>query len=96
VELVTGPAFGAKINAFAVRYRDVFGTVIRVDWEHGMPRRHKLDLEKISASLETLCPHCGARIGPEEYKRVDGEQLECPKCGKQFIPGHKNQGAGGC
>ena len=25
------------------------------------------------------------RIEPEQRKRVDGERLECPRCGKQFI-----------
>jgi uncharacterized protein (UPF0212 family) len=48
--------------------------------------RRKLDLEKIHASLNTICPHCGARIEPKDYKRVDWDHLECPKCGKKFVP----------
>jgi len=51
-----------------------------------MPSRRNFDLEKINASLATECPHCRTRIAPKEYKRVDWEHLECPKCGKQFIP----------
>jgi len=35
-----------------------------------MPRS-KINLEKIRASLATTCPHCGARIEPDELKRVD-------------------------
>ena len=47
-----------------------------------MPRRRNFDLEKIRASTETTCPHCGSRIEPKDYKRVDGEHLECLRCGK--------------
>src|SRR5215469_8025508 len=52
-----------------------------------MPRRGKLDLEKIRASLNTPCPHCGHSITPEERTHVDTEHLECPQCKKRFIPG---------
>ena len=52
-----------------------------------MPRRRKLDAEIIRISLATVCPVCSARIEPEEYKRVDGEHLECPWCGEKFVPG---------
>jgi DNA-directed RNA polymerase subunit RPC12/RpoP len=51
-----------------------------------MPRRGKLDLDQIHASLVIACPHCTAKIGPEEYKRVDGERLRCPWCGETFVP----------
>jgi len=56
-----------------------------------MPRRRNLDLAQLHASLLITCPHCAARIGPEEYKRVDGEHLECPQCGKQFTPDGDNR-----
>lgn len=52
-----------------------------------MPRRSKLDLAKIRASLNTPCPHCGHSITPEERTHVDTEHLECPKCRKRFVPG---------
>ena len=52
-----------------------------------MPRRRSSDLAEIKESTNTVCPHCGARIEPKDYKRVDWEHLECPGCGKQFIPG---------
>jgi len=48
--------------------------------------RNKTNLEKIRASLVTTCPHCEARIEPDELKRVDWERLECPKCGGTFVP----------
>jgi predicted RNA-binding Zn-ribbon protein involved in translation (DUF1610 family) len=51
-----------------------------------MPVRRKIDLEKIWASLALVCPHCSARIEPQEFKRLDGERLECPWCGETFIP----------
>jgi ribosomal protein S27AE len=55
-----------------------------------MSRRGKLNREKIRASLATTCPHCGARLEPDEYKRVDWEHLECPRCGKRFQPVSKS------
>jgi len=51
-----------------------------------MPRRRNLDLEKLRASLDVACPHCGVRIAPENQLRVDWDQLQCPSCGKRFVP----------
>ena len=51
-----------------------------------MPRRGKRDLEKIRASADVTCPHCGSRIPPERQLRVDWDHLECPGCGKRFVP----------
>ena len=28
----------------------------------------------------------GTQIEPKDYKRIDWAHLECPQCGKQFIP----------
>ena len=56
-----------------------------------MSRRGRLDLAKIRASLNTLCPHCGHSITPEERTHVDTEHLECPLCKKRFIPGKPEQ-----
>jgi hypothetical protein len=36
-----------------------------------MPRRRKLDLEAIRASLNIECPHCHATLRPAEYMRLD-------------------------
>ena len=52
-----------------------------------MPRRDKINLEKIKASLFTLCTECGYKIPPAEERRIDGERMRCPKCGAAFIPG---------
>jgi len=52
-----------------------------------VPRRRNSDLEKIRASTNSVCPHCGTCIEPKDYKRVDWEHLECPTCGKTFRPG---------
>jgi len=54
-----------------------------------MPSRKKFDPIAIRATLGTECPHCGTRITPDEYKRVDWEHLECPRCGKKFEPNTK-------
>ena len=54
-----------------------------------MARRRKFDLEKIHESLKVSCPHCGARLAPNEQIRIDWEHLECPRCGQKFIPESK-------
>jgi hypothetical protein len=54
-----------------------------------MPRG-KINLAKIHASLAVTCPHCRFHIEPNELKRVDWDQIECPKCWKKFIPGRTN------
>jgi hypothetical protein len=49
-----------------------------------MPARRKLDLEKIPASLNTVCPHCDASIPPEYQNRVDNDCMKCPLCSREF------------
>jgi predicted RNA-binding Zn-ribbon protein involved in translation (DUF1610 family) len=41
---------------------------------------------KVQASLNKTCPKCGFMITPDQVKRVDSEQIECPKCGEKFRP----------
>jgi DNA-directed RNA polymerase subunit RPC12/RpoP len=51
-----------------------------------MPRSRKINLEKVQASLDAVCPKCGALIPPAEVRRVDFERIECPVCGERFVP----------
>jgi predicted RNA-binding Zn-ribbon protein involved in translation (DUF1610 family) len=51
-----------------------------------MPSKQKINLEKVRASLNTLCPKCGYSIPPEKLYRIDSDQIKCPKCGERFIP----------
>ena len=53
-----------------------------------MPR-NKIDLGKIRASLNTVCPHCHISIVPEDQNRVDFNHMKCPHCGsmKFWVPG---------
>ena len=44
-----------------------------------MPRRSKLDLNKIRASLTTTCTECGHEITADELRRIDFERVRCPK-----------------
>jgi hypothetical protein len=48
--------------------------------------RSKLNLEKIRASLDLICPNCGARISPEHQHRIDWDHLKCPVCLQNFVP----------
>jgi ribosomal protein S27AE len=41
------------------------------------------------ASLDAVCPKCGALIPPAEVRRIDFERIECPMCGEQFAPNRK-------
>ena len=59
-----------------------------------MPKRGKFDIEKIRASLFTLCPNCGHKITPEEMQRLDSERMRCPVCDSIFVP-HSKKSEGG-
>ena len=50
-----------------------------------MPRG-KINLDKIRASLNTICPSCGYSIPPNELERIDFTQVRCPKCRVEFAP----------
>jgi len=51
-----------------------------------MPKKQKINLEKVLASLNTLCPKCGYSIPPERLRRVDFERIKCPECSELFAP----------
>jgi hypothetical protein len=38
-----------------------------------LPSKQKLNLDKVKASLNTLCPKCGYSIPPEKLYRHDDE-----------------------
>jgi ribosomal protein S27AE len=46
----------------------------------------KVNLEKVQASLDAVCPKCGKAISPAEVRRIDFERMECPACGERFAP----------
>jgi predicted RNA-binding Zn-ribbon protein involved in translation (DUF1610 family) len=52
-----------------------------------MPRKAKIDLKKVLASLSIPCPKCGHQIQPEEIRRVSNTEMLCPKCKAAFAPG---------
>jgi ribosomal protein S27AE len=56
-----------------------------------MPKKQKINLAKVLASLNTTCEKCGYSIPPEEIRRIDSERMECPKCGERFIPVAKSR-----
>jgi hypothetical protein len=49
-----------------------------------MPRKEKIHLAKVLASLNTTCPKCSYSIPPAEIRRVDFEKMECPVCREKF------------
>jgi ribosomal protein S27AE len=51
-----------------------------------MARRGKIDLEKVRALLNTFCTNCGYEIPPNEIRRLNADEILCPKCGKAFVP----------
>jgi hypothetical protein len=61
-----------------------------------MPRKEKINLEKIKASLFTLCTECCYKIKPAELRRIDFDYARCPKCGAAFKPGEKPKGYWSC
>ena len=53
------------------------------------PRSRKINLKKVQASLDAVCPKCGRLIPPAEVRHIDFERIECPVCGEQFMPSPK-------
>jgi hypothetical protein len=51
-----------------------------------MPHKPKINLEKVRAALDTVCPKCGRRIPPAEVQRIDFTRVKCPACGEAFVP----------
>lgn len=49
-----------------------------------MPSKQKINLEKVQASLNTLCLKCGYVIPPAEICRYDFNTIKCPACGEHF------------
>jgi hypothetical protein len=54
-----------------------------------MPSRKKINFEEVLASLDKVCPKCGALLSPADVRRIDFERIECPVCGEQFVPSPK-------
>jgi len=55
-----------------------------------MPRKQKIDLEKVRACLDTVCTRCGHRIPPAEVQRIDFTSVRCPACGETFVAGTRS------
>jgi predicted RNA-binding Zn-ribbon protein involved in translation (DUF1610 family) len=56
-----------------------------------MPGRRKVNLDKVRASLNTICMECGYSIPPSEVQTLDSQRLKCPKCGKDFVPAKRSR-----
>ena len=50
----------------------------------------KINLAKVLASLNTLCPRCGYSIPPNEIQRTSFTEMRCPKCQAVFVAGQKS------
>ena len=51
-----------------------------------VPKRGKIDIEKIRASLNTPCPECGHNITPAERQYLSSGKIICPQCKLIFSP----------
>jgi hydrogenase maturation factor HypF (carbamoyltransferase family) len=51
-----------------------------------MPHKQKINLEKVLASLNTVCPKCRCSIAPARIRRVSFDEIVCPECGARFKP----------
>jgi ribosomal protein S27AE len=49
--------------------------------------KNKINLEKVLAALNTVCPFRGHSISLAEIRRIDFERMKCPKCGSVFAAG---------
>jgi len=51
-----------------------------------MTHQKKVNLQRVLASLNTVCTECGYSILSAELRRIDFERMKCPKCGAVFTP----------
>ncbi len=51
-----------------------------------MPRSRKIDMAKVLACMDTVCPKCGKEIMPADVQRTEFERMKCPACGEVFVP----------
>jgi len=50
-----------------------------------MPSNNKkIDLVKVLACLNPICPKCGPVIPSHEIRRSNFEEMICPDCGNRF------------
>jgi len=54
-----------------------------------MPSRKKIDLQKIRASLNLICPICQCEITPGQILRITFEEINCPHCDSIVKPQKK-------
>jgi hypothetical protein len=47
-------------------------------------RRKKINLEKVLASIDAVCPKCGGLISLAGVRRIDFERIEFS--GERFVP----------
>jgi predicted RNA-binding Zn-ribbon protein involved in translation (DUF1610 family) len=73
-----------------VTVRSSLGELSSLGSRLGMPRKQKINLEKVKAALNTVCAKCGYAIPPDKIRRVNFDQLECPECGQRFAPRSTN------
>ena len=55
-----------------------------------MPSSRKINLERVLASFDAVCPKCGGLISPAQVRRIDFERIEWPVCGELFAPSPKS------
>lgn len=62
---------------------------VRADLKSGAGESmsRKIDLAKVLASLNTLCPKCGYSIPSKDIQRVSFTEMRCPKCQAVFVAG---------
>jgi len=72
--------------AWIVGFADGNLTLARASENPHVPRKQKINLGKVLASLNIPCPKCGYSIAPDKLRRIDSQQIECPECGEHFIP----------
>jgi hypothetical protein len=59
---------------------------VRDENSHDYATRAKINLEKVRAWLDTVCPKCGGLIPPAGVRRIDFERIECPVRGLRPEP----------
>jgi ssDNA-binding Zn-finger/Zn-ribbon topoisomerase 1 len=54
--------------------------------QHSMLRKQKINLDRVKAPHDTVCPKCGYEISLDKLRRIDLRNVECPECRERFVP----------
>jgi predicted Zn finger-like uncharacterized protein len=84
LSLIGTPGHAGEFYLFRLVFAKASLLFLLPNWNSSPMQKNKINLAKVLAALNSVCPSCGASIPPAEVVRIDSERMRCPKCGHVF------------